>query len=86
MLLIGLSDLEGGIELKTPQSADKFRTIDGYMGSASKKPDCRRLIIDNSENDNMSDEELIGNIMKSPRFKNGIVYILNKKGQLLRIK
>ena len=29
MLLIGLSDLEGGIELKTPQSADKFRTIDG---------------------------------------------------------
>lgn len=86
MLLIGLSDLEGGIELKTPQSADKFRTIDGYMGSASKKPDCRRLIIDNSENDNMSDEELIGNIMKSHRFKNGIVYILNKKGQLLRIK
>lgn len=34
----------------------------------------------------MSDEELIGNIMKSHRFKNGIVYILNKKGQLLRIK
>jgi hypothetical protein len=55
-------------------------------GSAGKKMDCRRLIIDNSENGNMSDEALIENIMKSHRFKDGTVYILTKKGQLLRIK
>ncbi len=84
--LIGLSDLAGGIELKTPQSADKFRTIDGYMGSASKKLDCLRLIIDNSENANMGDAKLIEYIMGSHRFKDGIVYIITKEGQLQRIK
>lgn len=84
--LIGLSDLSGGIELKTPQSADKFRTIDSYLGSASKKPDCRRLIIDNSENGNMSDAQLVEHILKSHRFKDGTVYILTKESQLQRIR
>ena len=84
--LIGLSDLAGGIELKTPQSADKFRTIDSYLGSASKKPDCRRLIIDNSENGNMSDAQLVEHILKSHRFKDGTIYILTKEAQLQRIR
>ena len=83
---IGLSDWAGGIEIKTPQSADKFRTVDSYIGNASKKHDCTRLIIDNSENPNMSDEQLAEFILKSQRFKDGIVYIFNEESGLQRIR
>ncbi len=56
------------------------------MGSAGKKMDCKRLIIDNSENPNMSDEQLVEFILKSQRFKDGIVYILSKESELRRIR
>lgn len=83
---IGLADWAGGIEIKTPDRAKSFRSIDGFMGSASKKADCTRLIIDNSENLNMTDDQLVGFIMRSHRFKRGIVYILSKESELKRIK
>ncbi len=74
------------VEIKTPDKAKSFRSIDGYMGSAGKKMDCKRLIIDNSENPNMSDEQLIEFILKSQRFKDGIVYILSKESELRRTR
>ncbi len=83
---IGLSDWAGGVEIKTPDKAKSFRSIDGYMGNAGKKMDCKRLIIDNSENPNMSDEQLIEFILKSQRFKDGIVYILSKESELRRTR
>lgn len=83
---VGLSDWAGGVEIKTPDKAKSFRSIDGFMGSASKKADCTRLIIDNSENPNMTDEQLAEFIMRSHRFKQGIVYILSKESELERIK
>lgn len=83
---VGLSDLQHGIEIKTPGKAKAFRSVDGYMESASGKEDCLRLIIDNTENPNMTDEQLIGFINDSHRFKNGLVYILSKKDELIRIK
>lgn len=83
---IGLPDWAGGIEIKTPDKAKAFRSIDGYLGSASKKEDCKRLIIDNTENQNMSDDTLIEYIHQSNRFKRGMIYILDKEQSLLRIR
>lgn len=83
---IGLSDWAGGVEIKTPDKAKTFRSVDGYLGSASKKEDCKRLIIDNTENPNMSDDTLIEYIHRSNRFKRGMIYILDKGQSLLRIR
>ncbi len=83
---VGLADWAHGVEIKTPQSADKFRTIDSYIGSASKKSDCTRLVIDNTENPNMSDDQLVGYINDSNRFHDGKIYILTKEEKLRRIK
>lgn len=83
---IGLPDWAGGIEIKTPDKAKAFRSSDGYLGSASKKEDCKRLIIDNTENQNMSDDTLIEYIHQSNRFKRGMIYILDKEQSLLRIR
>ncbi|WP_190973838.1 hypothetical protein, partial [Bifidobacterium reuteri] len=62
---VGLSDWAGGIEIKTPDKAKSFRSIDGYLGSAGKKPDATRLIIDNSENPNMSDEQVVPGFLRT---------------------
>ena len=83
---IGLPDWAGGIEIKTPDKAKAFRSIDGYLGSASKKENCKRLIIDNTENACMSDEQLIEIIKTINRFKRGSVYILDHSENLIRIK
>lgn len=83
---VGLADWAGGIEIKTPETTRSFRSVDGYLGSASQKADCARLIIDNTENPNMSDETLAGHIRRSNRFKTGIVYILTKEEKLVRIR
>lgn len=83
---VGLADWAGGIEIKTPETTKSFRSVDGYLGSASRKADCTRLIIDNTENRNMSDETLAGHIRRSNRFKTGTVYILTKEEKLIRIR
>lgn len=81
-----MPDWAGGIEINTPDEAKAFRSIDGYLGSASKKEDCKRLIIDNTENQNMNDDTLIEYIHQSNRFKRGMIYILDKEQSLLRIR
>ncbi|KAA8832602.1 hypothetical protein [Bifidobacterium tissieri] len=83
---VGLADWAGGIEIKTPDRARSFRSIDGYLGSAGKKPDAIRLIIDNTENPNMTDDQLKEFILQSHRFHRGTVYILTKEQEFIRIK
>ena len=83
---IGLADWAHGIEIKTPDKAKTFRSIDTHMGSAAKKADCLRLIFDNTENPNMSDDQLVEYVAQSHRFKRGLVYILTKEEQFIRIK
>ena len=82
----GLADWAGGIEIKTPDRAGKRTTIEHYLSNASKKQDCTRLIIDNTENACMSDEQLIEIIKTINRFKRGSVYILDHSENLIRIK
>ena len=82
----GLADWAGGIEIKTPDRAGKRTTIEHYLANASKKQDCTRLIIDNTENACMSDEQLIEIIKTINRFKRGSVYILDHSENLIRIK
>lgn len=82
----GLADWTGGIEIKTPDKAGKRTTIEHYLASASKKQDCTRLIIDNTENACMSDEQLIEIVQTINRFKRGSVYILDHSENLIRIK
>ena len=83
---VGLADWVGGIEIKTVDSAKSFRTIDGYIGNASKKSDCTRLIIDNTESKNLTDDQLIEFVRESNRFHGGIIYVLTKDQSLRRIK
>lgn len=80
---VGLSDWADGIEIKTPQAIKVKKGVEEYMRSASKKPDARRLIIDNTENPNMSDDELIKHIETINRFKRGMVYVLTKDKELV---
>lgn len=82
----GLADLDNGTELKTPQSIKGFRGVDEYMRSASDKPDAVRMIIDNTENPNMTDDALIGFIKQSHRYNRGMVYALTKDNRLIRVK
>ena len=83
---VGLADWAGGIEIKTVGTSKSFRTVDGYLGSASHKRDCTRLIIDNSESVNLSDEQLAEYVERSRRFHDGMVYVLTKDQRLIRMK
>ncbi|MBM6699914.1 hypothetical protein H7U32_06255 [Bifidobacterium pullorum subsp. saeculare] len=83
---VGLADWARGIEIKTVGTSKSFRTVDGYLGSASHKRDCTRLIIDNSESVNMSDEQLAEYVRRSRRFHDGMVYVLTKDQRLIRMK
>lgn len=83
---VGLSDWGNGVEIKTPQTIKGKKGVEEYMRSASKKADARRLIIDNTENPNMSDNELVKHIETINRFKRGMVYVLTKDQKFLRIK
>lgn len=46
------------------------------MGSAGKKADAKRLVIDNSESLVTTDGQLVEWILESHRFKHGAVYII----------
>lgn len=84
--LIGLADLIDGNEIKTLINASTFNTIDGYIKNTSKKENAKRLYFDNTQNSSLEDSKLIEYIRKSRRFKNGSIYILDKKEKLQKIK
>lgn len=83
---IGLADFSSGYEIKTLEEASSYNTIDGYIKNASKKKNAKALYFDNSENDHLSDDDLIGYIVKSRRFKRGSIYVLTKDESLVKIR
>lgn len=83
---VGLADLEGGTELKTLMKAASENTIGGHLHSCRKKTDCVRVVFDNAENEEMTDDELARLLRKSLRAKEKALYVLNHDGELVRIR
>lgn len=83
---VGLADLMQGIEIKTLSTTASRNTIESHLKSTSKKPDVIRLVIDNSEDDKLSDDELIGFILRTQKCKGKPIYIIGKDEKLVRIK
>ncbi len=86
VITVGLADLADGTELKTLSGASKFNTIDGYMKSASKKENATRVVFDNSDNAELSDEDLADMILRSRRFGRGSVYVVGHGGTYKKIR
>lgn len=83
---IGLSDLVGGVELKTLLHTSSKNTIDSHLKDTAKKIDAQRVIFDNFENNLLHDEDLITLLLKSQRFKRGQIYINSKENKLIRVR
>lgn len=83
---VGLSDLAGGIELKTLLKAGSANTIESHLRSLRTKSDCRRVIFDNHENDQMDDASLIDILTRSKRFGRGSVYVLTGTERLMKVR
>ncbi len=65
--IVGLPDLDTGLEIKNVQSAKSESTISKHIGKAKRKQGYRQIAIDVSENPNISDEEARGMIASSLR-------------------
>lgn len=65
--IVGLPDLDTGLEIKSVQSAKSENTISKHIGKAKRKQGYRQIVIDVSENPNISDEEARGMIASSLR-------------------
>lgn len=65
--IVGLPDLDTGLEIKNVQSAKSENTISKHIGKAKRKQGYRQIVIDVSENPNISDEEARGMIASSLR-------------------
>ena len=55
--LIGLPDLDTGLEINNVSSAKSENAISKHIGNAKKKRGFKQVVVDISENDNLSDEE-----------------------------
>lgn len=65
--IVGLPDLDTGLEIKNVQSAKSENTISKHIGKAKRKQGYRQIVIDVSENPNISDEEARDMIASSLR-------------------
>ena len=65
--IVGLPDLDTGLEIKNVQSAKSESTISKHIGKAKRKQGYRQIAIDVSENPSISDEEARGMITSSLR-------------------
>ena len=65
--IVGLPDLDTGLEIKNVSSAKSENTISKHIGNAKKKRGLKQIVIDVSENDNLSDEEARRMIVNSLR-------------------
>ena len=86
VLTYGLADLENGTELKTLLKAGSANTIESHLRSLRTKSDCRRVIFDNHENDQMDDASLIDILTRSKRFGRGSVYVLTGTERLMKVR
>ena len=82
---VGLPDLKNGNELKTLESTSSYNTIDSHIKSARRKG-ARRLYLDNTDNDALSDKKLRDYVLRSRRFSDGSIYVMRKDGRLERIR
>lgn len=82
-LNVGLADLSSGLELKTLKDASSFNTINEYLKKASKKQGAIAIVFDNRGNNGLTDDELLEMLRRKKSFKNGIVLMLGKGGQLV---
>ena len=67
MQIVGLPDLDTGLEIKNVQSAKSENTISKHIGKEKRKQGYRQIVIDVSENPSISDEEARGMIASSLR-------------------
>ena len=65
--IVGLPDLDTGLEIKNVSSAKSENTISKHIGTAKKKRGLKQIVIDVSENDNLSDEQARRMIVNSLR-------------------
>lgn len=65
--IVGLPDLDTGLEIKSVQSAKSENTISKHIGKTKRKQGYKQIVIDVSENPNISDEEARGMIASSLR-------------------
>lgn len=84
---ISYADLDNGYELKTLKEAASQNTLNNYLkGASHKKENVKAVIFDNVDNINLNDDELIYLLDKTKAFKRGKIYIINKLGELVKIK
>lgn len=86
MRKIGLPDLADGVEIKTLLGTSSYNTVDGHIRSTSRKRGALRLYFDNSRNENLDDDQLASFVLKSRRFRNGSIYILDHDEMLRKIR
>ena len=55
--IVGLPDLDTGLEINNVSSVKSENTTSKHIGTAKKKRGFKQIVIDVSENDNLSDEE-----------------------------
>lgn len=82
----GLADFQDGTEIKTLREASTRNSIESHLKNTSRKKGAVRVIFDNVENENLSDEALKNFIQRSRRFKHGSVYMLTKEEELIKIR
>lgn len=79
---IGLPDLSTGLEIKNVQTASSENTISKHLSNAKKKKGFTQVVIDVSENANLSDseaKEYIRNGLKRHRIENALMINHNKE-------
>ena len=81
--LVGLPDLDTGLEIKNVSSAKSENTISKHIGNAKKKRGFKQVVIDVSENDNLSDEDTRRMIASSlRRHSMTSALMVNHKGEI----
>ena len=81
--IVGLPDLDTGLEIKNVSSAKSENTISKHIGTAKKKRGFRQIAIDVSENDNLSDEEARRMIASSlRRHSMSSALMINHEGEI----
>ena len=84
--IIGLPDLDNGIEIKNVSSALSENTISKYITSLKKKRGCVQVVIDVSENTGLSDEaarKMISNSLRRHGLSQALM--LNHSEEIERI-
>lgn len=85
--VVGLPDLESGVEIKNVSSARSENTISSHIGRAKKKRGLTALVIDVSENPNLSDTEARSMIARSlKRHSVRSAYMVDHSGEVVLVR